>query len=164
MLTEMLDTESNHQPFDHKYQLMYLQEKGSLGQKDREDFVPFTEEKKRTVFIPKEKPMESHKDEKVHLDPELEAALASPSDKELYDPTAVLEGHNLLDNSKFDEETANTEGTKGLVRNVVKGEKVKPIFKELSNPTNVEVSLYQMKANKPTLQGVNFNSIKNIPS
>ncbi|XP_044780951.1 tropomodulin-2 isoform X2 [Bubalus bubalis] len=149
-------------PFDREHLLMYL-EKEALEQKDREDFVPFTGEKKGRVFIPKEKPIETHKEEKVTLDPELEEALASASDTELYDLAAVLGVHNLLNNPKFDEETTNTKGGKGPVRNVVKGEKVKPVFEEPPNPTNVEVSLQQMKANDPSLQEVNLNNIKNIP-
>nr|XP_023473169.1 tropomodulin-2 isoform X4 [Equus caballus] len=108
-------------PFDREHLLMYL-EKEALEQKDREDFVPFTGEKK-----------------------------------------AVLGVHNLLNNPKFDEETANSKGGKGPVRNVVKGEKVKPVFEEPPNPTNVEVSLQQMKANDPSLQEVNLNNIKSIP-
>ncbi|XP_062947264.1 tropomodulin-2 isoform X2 [Cynocephalus volans] len=146
-------------PFDREHLLMYL-EKEALEQKDREDFVPFTGEKKGRVFIPKEKPVETRKEEKVTLDPELEEALASASDTELYDLAAVLGVHNLLNNPKFDEETANSKGGKGPVRNVVKGEKVNPIFEEPPNPTNVEVSLQQMKANDPSLQEVNLNNIK----
>uniref|UniRef100_A0A8C3X3K7 Tropomodulin 2 n=1 Tax=Catagonus wagneri TaxID=51154 RepID=A0A8C3X3K7_9CETA len=146
-------------PFDREHLLMYL-EKEALEQKDREDFVPFTGEKKGRVFIPKEKPVETRKEEKVTLDPELEEALASASDTELYDLAAVLGVHNLLNNPKFDEETSGTKGGKGPVRNVVKGEKVKPVFEEPPNPTNVEVSLQQMKANDPNLQEVNLNNIK----
>uniref|UniRef100_A0A2K5DLY5 Tropomodulin 2 n=1 Tax=Aotus nancymaae TaxID=37293 RepID=A0A2K5DLY5_AOTNA len=146
-------------PFDREHLLMYL-EKEALEQKDREDFVPFTGEKKGRVFIPKEKPVETRKEEKVTLDPELEEALASASDTELYDLAAVLGVHNLLNNPKFDEETANNKGGKGPVRNVVKGEKVKPVFEEPPNPTNVEISLQQMKANDPSLQEVNLNNIK----
>nr|KAF6389217.1 tropomodulin 2 [Myotis myotis] len=123
-------------PFDREHLLMYL-EKEALEQKDREDVVPFTGEKKGRVFIPKEKPVETRKEEKVTLDPELEEALASASDTELYDLAAVLGVHNLLNNPKFDEEPPN--------------------------PTNVEVSLQQMKANDPSLQEVNLNNIKNIP-
>lgn len=37
------------------------------------------------IFIPKEKPVETRTEEKVTLDPELEEALASASDTELYD-------------------------------------------------------------------------------
>uniref|UniRef100_A0A8C7ATA7 Tropomodulin 3 n=1 Tax=Neovison vison TaxID=452646 RepID=A0A8C7ATA7_NEOVI len=146
-------------PFDREHLLMYL-EKEALEQKDREDFVPFTGEKKGRVFIPKEKPIETRKEEKVTLDPELEEALASASDTELYDLAAVLGVHNLLNNPKFDEEVTNAKGGKAPVRNVVKGEKVKPIFEEPPNPTNVEVSLQQMKANDPSLQEVNLNNIK----
>ncbi|XP_012865516.1 PREDICTED: tropomodulin-2 isoform X2 [Dipodomys ordii] len=146
-------------PFDREHLLMYL-EKEALEQKDREDVVPFTGEKKGRVFIPKEKPVETHKEEKVTLDPELEEALASASDTELYDLAAVLGVHNLLNNPKFDEETTNSKGGKGPVRNVVKGEKVKPIFEEPPNPTNVDASLQQIKANDPSLQEVNLNNIK----
>ncbi|XP_037358384.1 tropomodulin-2 isoform X2 [Talpa occidentalis] len=150
-------------PFDREHLLMYL-EKEALEQKDREDFVPFTGEKKGRVFIPKEKPIERKPvEEKVTLDPELEEALASASDTELYDLAAVLGVHNLLNNPKFDEEMPSAKGGKGPIRNVVKGEKVKPIFEEPPNPTNVEVSLQQMKANDPSLQEVNLNNIKNIP-
>ncbi|MBV95231.1 Tropomodulin-2, partial [Eschrichtius robustus] len=63
-----------------------------------------------------EKPIETRKEEKVTLDPELEEALASASDTELYDLAAVLGVHNLLNNPKFDEETASTKGGKGPVR------------------------------------------------
>ncbi|XP_006895385.1 PREDICTED: tropomodulin-2-like isoform X2 [Elephantulus edwardii] len=146
-------------PFDREHLLMYL-EKEALEQKDREDFVPFTGEKKGRVFIPKEKPVETLKEEKVTLDPELEEALASASDTELYDLAAVLGVHNLLNNPKYDEETASTKSGKGPVRNVVKGEKVKPVFEEPPNPTNVELSLQQMKANDASLQEVNLNNIK----
>lgn len=44
------------------------------------------------VFIPKEKPVETRKEEKVTLDPELEEALASASDTELYDLAGEFSG------------------------------------------------------------------------
>lgn len=47
---------------------------------------------------------------------------------------------------------------------VVKGEKVKPVFEEPPNPTNVEACLQRIKANDPTLQEVNLNNIKVILS
>lgn len=43
---------------------------------------------------------------------------------------------------------------------VVKGEKVKPVFDEPPNPTNVEETLQRIKANDPTLTEVNLNNIK----
>uniref|UniRef100_A0A8C6K026 Uncharacterized protein n=1 Tax=Melopsittacus undulatus TaxID=13146 RepID=A0A8C6K026_MELUD len=131
-------------PFDRERLLSYL-EKQALEHKDREDFVPFTGEKKRYTFIPKEKPIETRTEEKVTLDPELEEALASASDTELYDLAA------------------RSKDGKGIVRNVVKGEKVKPIFEEPPNPTNVEASLQRIKANDPSLVEINLNNIKNIP-
>ncbi|KAH0619957.1 hypothetical protein JD844_014424 [Phrynosoma platyrhinos] len=152
-------------PFDRERLLSYL-EKQALEHKDREDFVPFTGEKKGGIlgkaFIPKERPIETHTEEKVTLDPELEEALASASDTELYDLAAVLGVHNLVNNPKFDEGTTGKDG-KGIVKNIVKGEKVKPVFEEPPNPTNVEATLQRIKANDPTLLEVNLNNIKNIP-
>ncbi|XP_010285879.1 PREDICTED: tropomodulin-2 isoform X2 [Phaethon lepturus] len=146
-------------PFDRERLLSYL-EKQALEHKDREDFVPFTGEKKGKVFIPKEKPIETRTEEKVTLDPELEEALASASDTELYDLAAVLGVHNMVNNPKFDEGGARSKDGKGTVRNVVKGEKVKPIFEEPPNPTNVEASLQKIKANDPSLTEINLNNIK----
>uniref|UniRef100_A0A8B9E856 Tropomodulin 2 n=1 Tax=Anser cygnoides TaxID=8845 RepID=A0A8B9E856_ANSCY len=137
-------TKSATGPFDRERLLSYL-EKQALEHKDREDFVPFTGEKKGKIFIPKEKPIETHTEEKVTLDPELEEALASASDTELYDLAA------------------RSKDGKEIVRNVVKGEKVKPIFEEPPNPTNVEASLQRIKANDPSLTEINLNNIKNIP-
>ncbi|XP_048337699.1 tropomodulin-2 [Sphaerodactylus townsendi] len=148
-------------PFDRERLLSYL-EKQALEHQDREDFVPFTGEKKGKVFVPKERPIETRTEEKVTLDPELEEALASASDTELYDLAAVLGVHNLVNNPKFDEGTTSKDG-KAIVKNVVKGEKVKPVFEEPPNPTNVEASLQRIKANDPTLLEVNLNNIKNIP-
>uniref|UniRef100_A0A8D0GEC3 Tropomodulin n=1 Tax=Sphenodon punctatus TaxID=8508 RepID=A0A8D0GEC3_SPHPU len=149
-------------PFDRERLLAYL-EKEALEHKDREDFIPFTGEKKGKIFIPKERPLETHTEEKVILDPELEEALAGASDTELYDLAAVLGVHNLVNNPQFDEEGASTKEGKVIVRNVVKGEKVKPVFEEPPNPTNVEATFQRMKANDPTLVEVNLNNIKNIP-
>ncbi|XP_010156345.1 PREDICTED: tropomodulin-2 isoform X2 [Eurypyga helias] len=146
-------------PFDRERLLSYL-EKQALEHKDREDFVPFTGEKKGKIFIPKEKPIETRTEEKVTLDPELEEALASASDTELYDLAAVLGVHNMVNNPKFDEGGARSKDGKGTVRNVVKGEKVKPIFEEPPNPTNVEASLQRIKANDPSLIEINLNNIK----
>ncbi|XP_065268517.1 tropomodulin-2 isoform X5 [Emys orbicularis] len=141
-------------PFDRDRLLSYL-EKQALEHKDREDFVPFTGEKKGKIFIPKEKPIETHTEEKVTLEPELEEALAGASDTELYDLAAVLGVHNMGGSQG----TANGRGW----IDVVKGEKVKPIFEEPPNPTNVEASLQRMKANDSSLLEVNLNNIKNIP-
>lgn len=66
-----------------------------MEHKGGEDFVPFTGEKKGRVSVPKEKPIETRKEEKVTLDPGLEGALASTSDTELCDGAPVLEIHGL---------------------------------------------------------------------
>lgn len=49
---------------------------------------------------------------------------------------------------------------RSCVADVVKGEKVKPVFEEPPNPTNVEASLQRIKANDPTLTEINLNNIK----
>ncbi|XP_026565550.1 tropomodulin-2-like isoform X2 [Pseudonaja textilis] len=145
-------------PFDRERLLSYL-EKQALEHQDRPDIVPFTGEKKGKAFVPKERPIETRTEKKVTLDPELEEALASASDTELYDLAAVLGVHNLVNNPKFNEGTTGQDG-KRIVKNVVKGEKVKPVFEEPPNSTNVEACLQRIKANDPTLQEVNLNNIK----
>lgn len=47
-----------------------------------------------------------------------------------------------------------------MATDVVKGEKVKPVFDEPPNPTNVEETLQRIKANDATLVEVNLNNIK----
>ncbi|ELV10621.1 Tropomodulin-3 [Tupaia chinensis] len=51
----------------------------------------------------------------------------------------------------------------GEKKDVVKGEKIVPIFDEPPNPTNVEESLKRIKENDARLVEVNLNNIKNIP-
>ncbi|OBS57598.1 hypothetical protein A6R68_11272 [Neotoma lepida] len=92
-------------PFDRERLLSYL-EKEALEHKDREDYVPYTGEKKATSVNP-----------------------CSP-----FVPT-----------------------------DVVKGEKILPVFDEPPNPTNVEESLKRIKENDSRLVEVNLNNIKNIP-
>lgn len=153
-------------PFDRDQLLGYL-EKEALEYKDREDFVPFTGERKGAaaaitsgkLWLPKHKPMEQRIEEKVILDPELEEALTSASDNELCDLAAILGMHTLSNTHYCD----SIGGIKGRLNNVVKGEKVKPVMDEPPNPTNVEESLQRIKANDPGLVEVNLNNIKNIP-
>ncbi|XP_038669094.1 tropomodulin-2 isoform X5 [Scyliorhinus canicula] len=163
-------------PFDRDQLLAFL-EKEALEYKDREDFVPFTGEKKGAAassasgksWIPKQKPVEQRVEEKVTLDPELEEALTSATDTELCDLAAdlkldskttlraILGLHTLVSNTHYFDSVGG--GSKGL-NNVVKGEKVKPVFDEPPNPTNVEESLQRIKANDPGLVEVNLNNIK----
>ncbi|XP_051896563.1 tropomodulin-2 isoform X2 [Pristis pectinata] len=145
-------------PFNRDQLLLFL-EKEALEYKDREDFVPFTGEKKGKLWMPKQKPIEQHVEEKVILDPELEEALTSASDTELCDLAAILGMHTLTNTHYCD----SVDGNKGGLNNVVKGEKVKPVLDEPPNPTNVEESLQRIKANDPGLVEVNLNNIKNIP-
>ncbi|XP_069767261.1 tropomodulin-2 [Narcine bancroftii] len=145
-------------PFDRDQLLLFL-EKEALEYKDREDFVPFSGEKKGKLWMPKQKPMEQRVEEKVILDPELEEALTSASDTELCDLAAIL-GMHTLNNTHYCDSIG---GNKGGLNNVVKGEKVKPVFDEPPNPTNVEESLQRIKDNDPGLVEINLNNIKNIP-
>uniref|UniRef100_V9KDT8 Tropomodulin 2 n=2 Tax=Callorhinchus milii TaxID=7868 RepID=V9KDT8_CALMI len=154
--------------FDRDSLLNFL-EKEALEYKDREDVVPFTGERKGAAagatsgkaWVPKRKPVEQRVEEKVTLDPELEEALTSATDTELCDLAAIL-GMHTLSNTQFYDAIGNIGNKEGF-NNVVKGEKVKPVFNEPPNPTNVEESLQRIKSNDPGLVEVNLNNIKNIP-
>ncbi|RVE74321.1 hypothetical protein OJAV_G00020740 [Oryzias javanicus] len=125
-------------PFDRDRLLKYL-EKEAMEYKDRDDIVPFTGEKKGKVFIPKEKPMESH--------------------TELCDLAAILGVHTLVTSNQTYDGTGAKEGH----NNVIKGEKMNPVFDEPPNPTNVDETLQRIKSNDSSLKEVNLNNIKNIP-
>ncbi|KAG1946467.1 tropomodulin-2 [Pimephales promelas] len=143
--------------FNRDKLLQYL-EKEAMDHKDREDCVPFTGERKGKVWIPKQKPIELLKEEVTTLDPELEEALSSATDTELHDLAAIL-GVNTLVTSTQSYDSSCKDG----YNNVIKGEKVKPVFDEPPNPTNVEETLQRIKSNDSSLTEVNLNNIKNIP-
>ncbi|KAG8505248.1 Tropomodulin-3 [Galemys pyrenaicus] len=151
-------------PFDREHLLSYL-EKEALEHKDREDYVPYTGEKKGKIFIPKQKPVQTFTEEKISLDPELEEALTSASDTELCDLAAILGMHNLITNTQFCSIVGSSSNgvDQEHFSNVVKGEKILPVFDEPPNPTNVEESLKRIKENDARLVEVNLNNIKNIP-
>ncbi|XP_051512684.1 tropomodulin-2 [Myxocyprinus asiaticus] len=144
-------------PFNRDNLLQYL-EKEAMEYEDREDFVPFTGERKGKVWVPKQKPIELHQEEATTLDPELEEALSSATDIELGDLAAIL-GVNTLVTSTQSYDSTSKDG----YNNVIKGEKVKPVFDEPPNPTNVEETLQRIKSNDSSLTEVNLNNIKNIP-
>ncbi|XP_067441078.1 tropomodulin-2 isoform X2 [Thunnus thynnus] len=145
-------------PFNRDSLLRYL-EKEAIEYKDREDIVPFTGEKKGKVFVPKQKPIETCQQEVTTLDPELEEALSSATDTELCDLAAILGVHTLVTSTQ----TYDGTGTKEGYNNVIKGEKMNPVFDEPPNPTNVEETLQRIKSNDSSLTEVNLNNIKNIP-
>ncbi|MEE6503051.1 hypothetical protein FKM82_004727 [Ascaphus truei] len=138
--------------------LMDYLEKDALEQKDREDYVPFTGERKGKVFVAKQKPVDFRTEENLALDPELEEALCSATDTELCDLAAILGMHNLLPNSGM----GNGYDVQGFP-NVVKAEQINPVFDEPPNPTNVEETLKRIGNNDSRLVEVNLNNIKNIP-
>ncbi|XP_063044384.1 tropomodulin-2 [Engraulis encrasicolus] len=144
--------------FDRDRLLNYL-EKEAMEYKDREDFVPFTGERKGKAFVPKQKPMESQSQDVTTLDPELEEALSSATDTELCDLAAILGVHTLVTSTQTYDGTSSKEG----YNNVIKGEKMNPVFDEPPNPTNVEDTLQRIKADDASLTEVNLNNIKNIP-
>ncbi|KAM9817059.1 tropomodulin-2 [Neosynchiropus ocellatus] len=144
--------------FDRERLLKYL-EKEAMEYKDREDVVPFTGEKKGKVFVPKTKPIESRKEDVTTLDPELEEALSSATDTELCDLAAILGVHTLVTSTQTYDGTRSKDG----YNNVIKGEKMNPVFDEPPNPTNVEETLQRIKSNDSSLTEVNLNNIKNIP-
>ncbi|XP_048886768.1 tropomodulin-2 [Brienomyrus brachyistius] len=145
-------------PFDREKLLTYL-EKEAMEHKDRDDVVPFTGEKKGKVWVPRQKPVEMRKEEVTTLDPELEEALSSATDTELCDLAAILGVHTLVTSTQ----SYDGNGSKEAYSNVVKGEKVKPIFDEPPNPTNVEETLQRIRSNDAPLTEVNLNNIKNVP-
>ncbi|XP_043933475.1 tropomodulin-2-like [Protopterus annectens] len=145
-------------PFDRERLLAFL-EKQAMECKDREDCVPFTGEKKGKTFVPRHKPVEIRREEKVTLDKELEEALAGATDTELCDLAAVLGVQNVLSGTQ----SYGGTGSSNAVSSVIKGEKAKPIVDEPPNPTNVEECLQRIKANDPGLTDINLNNIKNIP-
>ncbi|XP_028678242.1 tropomodulin-2 [Erpetoichthys calabaricus] len=147
-------------PFDRDRLLAFL-EKQALEHKDREDVVPFKGEKKGKAWVPKQKIIETHQEEATTLDPELEEALSSATDTELSDLAAILGVHTLVTSSRHVD--GSSFSSKDGFSSVVKGEKVKPVFDEPPNPTNVEETLQRIKGNDPTLLEVNLNNIKNIP-
>ncbi|XP_019742081.1 tropomodulin-2 [Hippocampus comes] len=144
--------------FDRERLLKYL-EKEAMEYKDREDIVPFTGEKKGKAFIPKQKPVETRQENVTTLDPELEEALSSATDTELCDLASILGVHTLVTSNQTYDGTGAKEG----YNNVVKGEKMNPVFDEPPNPTNVEETLDRIKRNDASLTEVNLNNIKNIP-
>ncbi|XP_071757601.1 tropomodulin-2 [Centroberyx gerrardi] len=145
-------------PFNRESLLSYL-EKEALEYKDREDVVPFTGEKKGKAFVPKQKPIEARQEEVTTLDPELEEALSSATDTELCDLAAILGVHTLVTSTQTYDGTTTKEG----YNNVIKGEKMNPVFDEPPNPTNVDDTLQRIKSNDGSLTEVNLNNIKNIP-
>ncbi|XP_056875075.1 tropomodulin-2 [Takifugu flavidus] len=144
--------------FNRESLLKYL-EKEAMDYKDRDDVVPFTGEKKGKIFVPKQKPMDLRQEEVTTLDPELEEALSSATNTELCDIAAILGVHSLVTSR----ETYDGSSAKEGYNNVIKGEKMVPVFDEPPNPTNVEETLQRIKSNDSSLTEVNINNIKNIP-
>ncbi|KFV84682.1 Tropomodulin-3, partial [Struthio camelus australis] len=151
-------------PFDRERLLAYL-EKQALDHKDREDYVPFTREKKVKSFV--------HYDVMTNLYfltlmPEL-GEVDSLSRNSIivlsfFFFLAILGMSNLITNNQFCDVVGSSNGVgKDNFSDVVKGEKMLPVFDEPPNPTNVEETLQRIKDNDSRLVEVNLNNIKNIP-
>uniref|UniRef100_UPI001EAF591F tropomodulin-3-like n=1 Tax=Oncorhynchus gorbuscha TaxID=8017 RepID=UPI001EAF591F len=74
--------------------------------------------------------------------------------------TAILGVHTLVTSTQSYDGTSSKDGG---YNNVVKGEKMNPVFDEPPNPTNVDDTLQRIKNNDAALTEVNLNNIKNIP-
>ncbi|CDR01199.1 unnamed protein product, partial [Oncorhynchus mykiss] len=109
------------------------------------------------AFVPKQRPIESRQEEVTTLDPELEEALSSATDTELCDLAAILGVHTLVTSTQSYDGTSSKDGG---YNNVVKGEKMNPVFDEPPNPTNVDDTLQRIKNNDAALTEVNLNNIK----
>ncbi|XP_034428980.1 tropomodulin-2 isoform X2 [Hippoglossus hippoglossus] len=144
--------------FDRDRLLKHL-EKEAIEYKDREDIIPFTGERKGKAFVPKQRPIETRQEDVTTLDPELEEALCSATDTELCDLAAILGVHTLVTSNQTYDGTGGKDG----YNNVIKGEKMNPVFDEPPNPTNVDDTLQRIKSNDSSLTEVNLNNIKNIP-
>lgn len=83
-----------------------------------------------------------------------------------YDGTGSKEGYNSKYNHRI--KSVNSKAPKGSVSwplpvsflDVIKGEKMNPVFDEPPNPTNVEDTLQRIKSNDSSLTEVNLNNIK----
>lgn len=80
-----------------------------------------------------------------------------------YDGTGNKEGYN----SEYSEELDPTQREVSVMirallfsPDVIKGEKMNPVFDEPPNPTNVEETLQRIKSNDGSLTDVNLNNIK----
>ncbi|XP_060923668.1 tropomodulin-2 [Limanda limanda] len=144
--------------FDRDRLLKHL-EKEAIEYQDRDDIIPFTGERKGKAFVPKQRPIETRQEDVTTLDPELEEALSSATDTELCDLAAILGVHTLVTSNQTYDATAG----KGGYNNVIKGEKMVPVFDEPPNPTNVDDTLQRIKSDDSSLTEVNLNNIKNIP-
>ncbi|XP_071014575.1 tropomodulin-3-like isoform X1 [Oncorhynchus clarkii lewisi] len=147
-------------PYSREKLLSFLEKEEALEYKDRDDVVSFSGERKGKAFVPKQRPIESRQEEVTTLDPELEEALSSATDTELCDLAAILGVHTLVTSTQSYDGTSSKDGG---YNNVVKGEKMNPVFDEPPNPTNVDDTLQRIKSNDAALTEVNLNNIKNIP-
>lgn len=130
---------------------------------DVEDIVPFQAGVKRGKIFNRES-TESQPLRKANLDPELEEALDNASEAELTDIAAILGMHTLMNSDQFYSSLKATS----IVNNagfstVTKCELESSLAMEPPNPTDVEATLKQIKANDPDLIDVNLNNITNIP-
>ncbi|KFQ14365.1 Tropomodulin-3, partial [Leptosomus discolor] len=143
-------------PFDRERLLAYL-EKQALEHKDREDYVPFTREKKDII---------QHcclLSSTIVWNLELKVRSVAKKACELI-LGSILGMSNLITNNHFCDVVGSSNGIdKDSFSNIVKGEKMLPVFDEPPNPTNVEETLQRIKDNDSRLVEVNLNNIKNIP-
>ncbi|KFO83108.1 Tropomodulin-3, partial [Buceros rhinoceros silvestris] len=150
-------------PFDRERLLAYL-EKQALEHKDREDYVPFTREKKDTVSLCMKRLGLFNRSHPTCLLSNMAAWNSELEVLSVAKNTSILGMSNLITNNQFCDVVGNSNGVdKDSFSNIVKGEKMLPVFDEPPNPTNVEETLQRIKDNDSRLVEVNLNNIKNIP-
>ncbi|KAJ8398436.1 hypothetical protein AAFF_G00426910 [Aldrovandia affinis] len=151
-------------PFDREALMKHLR-KQALEYEDRNDLVPFINEKKGKAFIPKPGSGHIPMDEQITLEPELEEALKNATDAEMCDIAAILGMYTLMSNKQYYDALgchgiiANTEG----INSVVKPDQYKIYPDDPPNPTNVEETLQKIQTNDSSLTQINLNNIKDLP-
>uniref|UniRef100_V9KW04 Tropomodulin-4-like protein n=1 Tax=Callorhinchus milii TaxID=7868 RepID=V9KW04_CALMI len=148
-------------------QLMGFLEKQAMEEKDREDAIPFTGEKRGKPFVPKVHVKTNAEIEaEVILEPELEEALANATDAEMCDIAAILGMYTLMSNKQYyDALGAGSIVNKEGINSVVQPDsyEYKPYPDEPPNDTDIDETLKKIKDNDKDLKDVNLNNIKDIP-
>nr|AFK11485.1 tropomodulin 4 (muscle) [Callorhinchus milii] len=148
-------------------QLMGFLEKQAMEEKDREDAIPFTGEKRGKPFVPKVHVKTNAEIEaEVILEPKLEEALANATDAEMCDIAAILGMYTLMSNKQYyDALGAGSIVNKEGINSVVQPDsyEYKPYPDEPPNDTDIDETLKKIKDNDKDLKDVNLNNIKDIP-
>ncbi|KAL5020441.1 hypothetical protein ScPMuIL_003333 [Solemya velum] len=140
-------------------ELMKFLEKKAKEDKDWEERLPFTKEKRGKVFKPKEV---EKTEEEEKIETEWDDLLTAASEEELVDLAAVLGFHGMLNQTQY---YASWQGEKikgGGFSGIAQSLDLKMIPDAPPNPTDVAESIEKVKNNDEKLKHLNLNNIKNI--